>query len=70
MLTGLHSALDSMFDCRSRGHKQKSQLRCIIVLEIYHEIISAVIFMIQEGELSVTGKGLCTNYWLTAVGLG
>ena len=37
--------------------------------EIVHEIISMVILpllLIQEGQLSVTCKNICTKYWLTA----
>ena len=38
-------------------------------LEIYHEIISTVIFpflLLQEGQMSVSGESTCTKYWLTA----
>ena len=37
-------------------------------MEIDHEIISMVIFLlwlIQEGLLSVTSEIMCTEYWLT-----
>ena len=40
----------------------------ITFVEIDHEIISAVILplpLIQEGQLSVTGKSVCTKSWLT-----
>ena len=43
--------------------------RSYVFFEIYHEIISLVIFfhqLIQEGLLSVTSKSMCTKYWLTA----
>ena len=36
--------------------------------DIYHEIISMVILplpLIQEGQISVSGKSMCTKYWLT-----
>ena len=35
-------------------------------VEIYHEIIPAVILFIQRGLLSVTSKCMLTKYWLTA----
>ena len=56
----LHIAVGSMLDCRSRGHK--------FFVEIDHEIISKVIVpipLIEEGHMSVTGKSMCTKYWLT-----
>ena len=37
--------------------------------DIYHEVISMVILplpLIQEGQISVSGKSMCTKYWLTA----
>lgn len=36
---GLHRALSSMVDCRSRGCDFKSQLTHITAEELYHEII-------------------------------
>ena len=39
-------------------------------VEIDHEIFSTVILslpLIQEGKLSVTCEGMCTEYWLTAL---
>ena len=48
------------FDPRVRQHS---------FVEIGHEIISTAILslpLIQAGQLSVTGEGMCTNYWLTA----
>ena len=36
------------------------------IVETGHEIISTVILslpLIQEGQLSVTGKRMCTKYW-------
>ena len=38
-------------------------------MEIYHEIISKVILLlplIQEGQMSVSGKSMCIKYWLIA----
>ena len=38
-------------------------------VKIGHEIISTAILslpLIQVGQLSVTGKRMCTKYWLTA----
>ena len=29
-------------------------------------ILSFLLPLIQEGQLSVTGKSMCTKYWLTA----
>ena len=29
-------------------------------------ILSLLLPLIQEGQLSVTGKSMCTKYWLTA----
>ena len=29
-------------------------------------ILSFLLPLIQEGQLSVTGEGMCTKYWLTA----
>ena len=29
-------------------------------------ILSFLLLQIQEGQLSVTGKSMCTKYWLTA----
>ena len=40
----------------------------IFFMEIGHEIISKAILsiqLIQVGQLSVTGKTMCTKYWLT-----
>ena len=48
----------------SRGQKFESQLHHITFIEIDHEIIYAVILpllLIQEGQLSVTGKSMCTS---------
>ena len=29
-------------------------------------ILSVLLALIQEGQLSVTGESVCTKYWLTA----
>ena len=55
-LVGFHSAICSVTDWRSRGHKVKLQLGHITFIEIDYEIISSVILplaLIQEGQLSV-----------------
>ena len=64
---GLHSAVCSASDCRSRVYMFESQLEHKTLMEIDHEIISAVILplKIQERQLSVTGKSMHTKYWLT-----
>ena len=33
-------------------------------------ILSFLLPLFQEGQLSVTGESMCTKYWLTAFGLG
>ena len=30
------------------------------------DILSFLLLLIQEGQLSVTGESTCTKYWLTA----
>ena len=60
--------VESMSDCRSRGHKFESQLGHITFMAIDHEIISVVILhlqLIQKGQLSVTGEKCVHKYWLT-----
>ena len=64
---GLHSSVGGMFDWRSRGHKFESQLCYITFVAIDHEIISTVILplpLIQEGQLSVTGKSTVESRYL------
>ena len=47
--------------CGSRGHKFKTKLSRITFMEIDHDIIStAILLLIQEGQLSVTDKNTCT----------
>ena len=65
-MQGQHCAVGSTSDCRSSGHKLESHLGHIHVtfLEIDHEIISMVIHLlklIEEGQLSVNGKRICTG---------
>ena len=60
VLAGLHTAVISMPDCRSRGHKFESQLRHTTFVKIDHEIVSLVILplpLVQEGQLS----SICTS---------
>ena len=64
-LARLHSAVGSISDCRSRGHKLESQLGHITFVEFDNEIISMVFLslpLIQEGLLSVTGESV-HKYW-------
>ena len=66
LLSGLHSTVSDASDCRSRGHNCESLLDHISFMEIDHEIISMVILplpLIQEGQLSVTGRSMYTKYW-------
>ena len=52
--------LGSVYACaQSRGCKFESQNQIISMVIIYLPLI-------QEGQLSVTGKSMCTKYWLTA----
>ena len=53
----------------SQGSKFKSQSSHITSMAVYHEKISMAMFpllLIQEGQLSLAGKSICTSYWLTA----
>ena len=60
-----------LVDCLTADPGVKSQLTelsHIIFVEIDNEIISKVILpllLFQEGQLSVTGKCMCTKYCLT-----
>ena len=61
----LQSAIDSTFDCRSKATKFESKLGYINFVEIDYERVSVVILPllpIQEGQLSVTSKRMCTKY--------
>ena len=62
---GPASAVDCASDCRSRGLEFESQPGHITFMGIDHEIIPMAIHplpVIQEGQLSVTGKSMCTKY--------
>ena len=64
--THLISSTDTMqsADYRSSGCEFKPQPSLITYVEIYHETISLPILpvpLIQEGQLSVTGKKMCTK---------
>ena len=51
-----------------KGSLVRAPVRPHTVVMIYHEIISTVILplpLIQEGHMSVSGKSMCTKYWLT-----
>ena len=63
-----HRAVCIMSDGTSRDQVFQSQLDHITFVDIDCEIIYAVILhlpLIQEGQLSVTDKNICTKYWLT-----
>ena len=67
-LPGLRSTANSPYDCRSRGCELEPHSGHITLVEIDLEIISMAILpflLIQEGQLSVIGKSMCTKYWLT-----
>ena len=36
----------------------------------FRQILSFLLPLIQEGQLSVTGESMCTKYWLTALEVG
>ena len=57
-----------MSDCRSRSCKSYPKLDRLILMKIDRERFSKVIFLIrlmEEGHLSITGKGVCRKYSLT-----
>ena len=69
MVAELYNRVGRISDCRSRVGKSKSQLSHITFVEIVREIISVVslcFLLIQEVQLSLTVKTMCTKYWLTA----
>ena len=51
------SAVCSASDSRARGHGFDTRSG---------HILSHFLPLIQEGQLSVTGKSMCTEYWLNA----
>ena len=59
---GLHIALSSPSDCRSRGCRFVSQPGHVTSVEIHHKMFSTPILphpLIQGGQLSVTAKSIC-----------
>ena len=63
-------AVGNTSECRPRGRDFEPKPGHITFVEIDHEIISTAILpllQIQEGQLAVTGKSMCTQYWLTTL---
>ena len=65
-----HAGRVSLIGCASAwyadGHRFDPHVRQHSFVEIGHEIISTAILslpLIEEGQLSVTGKRICTKYW-------
>ena len=56
-LAGPYSTVSSMADSRARGLGFDTR-SC--------HILSFLLPLIQEGQLSVSGDSMCTKYWLTA----
>ena len=54
---GPRGAVGSASDSRARGPGFDTQ---------YGNILSFLLPLVQEGQLSVTGESMCTKYWLTA----
>ena len=64
MVPVLHSTVGSKSDCKSRSHKFESQVNHITIMEIGNEVISKIILplqLIQERQLSVTGRSMCLS---------
>ena len=38
----------------------------VIIKDLWGHLLHAVTFLVQEGQLSITGESMCTKYWLTA----
>ena len=57
MDAGPHSAVGSASDSRARGPGFDTRSG---------HILSFLLPLIQEGQLSVTGESMSTKYWLTA----
>ena len=53
---GLHSTVCSVSDSRARGPGFDTRSG---------RILSFLLPLIQEGQLSVTGESMCMNFWLT-----
>ena len=63
---GPPSTVGSVSDCESRGRWFKPRSGHILLLRFGHENISKtilILLLIQEGQLSVTGKRMGTKYW-------
>ena len=54
---GPQSAVGSACDSRATGPEFDTRSG---------QILSFLLSLIQEGQLSVTGENMCTKYWLTA----
>ena len=52
-----HSTVGSASDKRAGGPRFDTRPS---------HILSFLLLLIQEGQLSVTGESMCTKYWLTA----
>ena len=52
---GLCGAVGSMSDARARGPEFNTRSG---------HILSFLLPLVQEGQLSVTGESMCTMYWL------
>ena len=64
MEAGLYHFVGSVSDCRSRSRKFHFHLAHTTFMEIDHEINSKVILpllLIQDGQLSATGKSMFTS---------
>ena len=55
---GPRSAVSSESDSRARGPRFDTRSG---------HILSFLLPLIQEGQLSATGESMCTKYWLTAL---
>ena len=65
-LTGRGSSIGSMSTWHASGPEFESHVRRILSWRLGHENISTAIFplpLIQEEQLSVNGKRMCTKYW-------
>ena len=55
-MTGPHSTVGSTSDSRARGPRFDAWSSLML---------SFLLPLIQDGQLSVTGESMCTKYWLT-----
>ena len=63
---GRGSSIGSVFACHASGPEFDPHVRYILSWRLGHENISTAILplpLIQEEQLSVTGKRMCTKYW-------